>query len=423
MQMRNMTVPALLLCAAALLSGGCGGSQNAPAQPARLPEVNTLVVAPYAVTYKTELAGRTSAFFVSEVRPQVNGIIRDRLFDEGALVEKGQQLYQIDPATYRAGLNSANAALQRAQAAYNAARLLAERYARVVAVNGVSRQQYDDAVAARNQAEAEVLAARAAVETAEINLEYTKVLAPISGYIGRSSVTPGALVTANQAQPLATVQYLDTMYVDVTQSSADILRLKKALADGSIKPAEGGGAGVELLLEDGSRYAYLHVPDGDGKPVASRGELQFSDVSVDPGTGMVTIRAVFPNPDGLLFPGMYVKAILQEGVIERAVIVPQQAVSRDASGRPTTLAVVRNPKAGTVDERTGRPEPDSIVEYRILTVDRVIDDQYWLVTSGLAFGDQVIMEGSLKVRPGGGVIGRPMESPIRESDTIKAVQQ
>lgn len=381
------------------------------------PVVGTLELTPYTVTYKTELVGRTTAFYTAEVRPQVSGIILERLFEEGSMVEQGQQLYQIDPEIYQASLNSANAALQRAQASYQSARLLAERYASVVKVNGVSKQQYDDAIAARNQADAEVQSAKAAVETARINLEYTKLLSPVSGHIGQSSVTKGALVTANQAQPLATVQQLDKMYVDVSQSSIEILRLKKALAEGSVKATASGGASVELILEDGS--VYRNIKDGNSEPIM--GELQFSDVTVDPSTGMVKVRAIFPNPDGLLFPGMYVRAILQEGVIENAMIVPQQAVSRDTSGRPTALVVVKNPKAGQTNERTGQPESEFIVEMRILTVDKTIDSKHWLVTSGLSFGEMVLMEGSQKVRPGGAAIPKPVEeNPISESDTIRA---
>ena len=413
----------VLVCGAAFLSAGCSGSQDVQQQQMPLPMVNTVRVEPFQVTYKTELAGRTSAFFVSEVRPQVSGIIRERLFEEGTMVEAGQQLYQIDPSMYQATLNSANAALQRAQAAYNSANQLANRYAQVIKVNGVSRQQYDDAIAARSQASAEVLSARAAVETAEINLEYTKVLSPITGFIGQSSFTVGALVTANQASPLATVQQLDKMYVDVSQSSSEVLRLRKALADGVISATESGGAMVELLLEDGTEYTSLTELDENGKPKKITGELQFADVTVDPSTGMVKIRAVFKNPDQLLFPGMWVKATLTEGIIERAVVVPQQCVARDTSGRPTALVVIKNPKAGTTNEKTGHPEPEYIVETRLLVVDRSVDGKYWLVTGGLSFGDQVIYEGSQKVRPGGGTQFTTVPSPVRESDSIKAVSE
>ncbi len=403
----------LLFVAAALLAlSGCEEKAQQPQQASQLPVVGTWVIQARTVPFITELSGRTSAFYVSEVRPQVSGIILERLFTEGSEVKEGQQLYQIDPSLYQAALDSAQAGLQRAQATYNSARLLAERYTKVVKVNGISKQQYDDAVAARNQAAAEVASAKSAVETARINLEYTKVLSPISGHIGQSSVTRGALVTANQAQPLALVQRLDQVYVDVTQSSTDILRLKRAMAEGLLEKTPAGGARVGLVLEDGSTY----TTRVDGKDVAIMGELQFSDVTVDQGTGMVTLRALFPNPDRLLFAGMFVTAKVEEGVTENGILVPQQAVARDASGNPTALVLVNNPNAGRTNGQTGQQEPDKIIERRQLVVDRSVQGKYWLVSKGLAAGDELVVEGSQKVRPGGGAVAKPLPSPFAEDD-------
>lgn len=372
--MRNNTkiTLALLLAVLAAALSGCGQDHPA-AGSAPEPEATVVTIQPRPTTLSTVLPGRTSALLVSEVRPQVGGIIQKRLFREGADVKAGEALYQIDPATYQAAFDSAKAALTKAEAAVEPARLKAERYADLVKTNGVSRQDNDDAQAAHKQYVAEVAAARAALETARINLGYTRITAPISGRIGRSSITPGALVTANQADALATVQQTDPVYVDVTQSTGDLLRLKRALAEGRLRKAGADGARVKLLFEDGSAYPL-------------EGTLQFSDITVDANTSVVTLRALFPNPKQDLLPGLYVRAVLEEGVNERAILVPQAAVSRDSKGNPTVLLV----------------NADNVVERRSITVDRVVGSD-WLVRDGLAEGDRVIVEGLQKVRPGGKV--------------------
>ncbi len=364
---RNTLLIVLVMLVAVL--AGCNQEQRATG-PAPEPEVATVVVRPRPVTLTTELPGRISALLVSEVRPQVGGIIQKRLFREGTDVKAGDVLYQIDPAVYRAAHDSALASLARAEAALEPARLKAGRYADLVKVNGVSKQDNDDAQAAYGQAKAEVAAARAAVQKARIDLDYTRVTAPVSGRIGRSSVTPGALVTANQATPLATVQQTDPVYVDVTQSTGDLLRLRRALADGKLRKAGADGAKVKLLFEDGTTYA-------------QEGALQFSDITVDPGTSVVTLRALFPNPRRDLLPGLYVRAVLEEGVNEHAILVPQAAVTRDSKGNPVVMLV----SAGNTVER------------RSIRVERVVGSD-WLVGDGLAEGDRVIVEGLQKIRPG-----------------------
>jgi membrane fusion protein (multidrug efflux system) len=328
-----------------------------------------MVVQPERVSLTTELPGRTSAHMVAEVRPQVSGIIKKRLFTEGSDVKAGQVLYQIDPATYQAAYASAKAALGRSQANLIPARLKEERFRDLVKIKAVSQQDYDDAHAALKQAEADVDSARAALETARINLAYTRVTAPISGRIGRSSVTEGALVTANQAGPLATIQQLSSMYVDVTQSSAELLRLKQNLASGLLKN-NGSQARVRLLLEDGSAYP---LP----------GTLKFSEVTVEESTGSIILRAVFPNPKQTLLPGMFVRAILEEGENPQAILVPQRGVTRNPKGEAMILMV------GAGDK----------VEPRPIKVARTVGDK-WLVSEGLKAGDRVILEGIQKARPG-----------------------
>ncbi len=356
----------------ALASTACGRSDAAnPAATAAPPppEVAVLTVQQEPVTLVTELPGRTAPHGIAEVRPQVNGIIQRRLFTEGSDVRAGTVLYQIDPAPYQAALDAARAALARSEANLVAARLRADRYKGLVAINAVSQQDYDDAVAALGQAEASIASDKAAIRSAEINLGYTRLAAPIAGRIGRSAVTPGALVTANQTEPLAIVQQLDPIYVDVTQSSTDMLRLRRDLAEGRLK-SDGGKAVVRLLLEDGTSYQQT-------------GRLQFSEVSVDERTGAVTLRAVFPNPDRVLLPGMYVRAIVEEGSKADGLLVPQQAVTRDPKGNATAMVVNAEDKA----------------EMRALEAPRAIGDR-WLVTGGLAPGDRVIVEGLQKIRPG-----------------------
>jgi membrane fusion protein, multidrug efflux system len=357
--------------AAAVLLAGCGGKPAGPAHAGaqQAPEVAVFTVAPQTLAMSTELPGRTAAYQVAEVRPQVGGLIQKRLFTEGADVKLGAQLYQIDAATYQAAFNSAKANLAKARANLAAAGPKVTRYKELVAIEGVSRQDYDDAVAAHEQAKAEVEAAQAAVDSARINVEYTKVASPISGRISRSNVTPGALVTAGQATALTTVQQLDPIYVDVTQSSEELLRLKREMDSGSLKKAN-GQATVTLLLSDGSKYA---LP----------GKLQFSDVSVDPGTGNVTLRALFPNPKHDLLPGMFVRAVVETGVSEQAIAVPQMGVTRNPKGEATALVLNQEGK----------------VEQRVLQTGGTIGGQ-WLVKSGLQAGDRVIVEGLQKVKPG-----------------------
>lgn len=359
---------ALAIASSAILVAAC--SKPAAESIAAVPEVSVQTIASQPVSLTTELAGRTSAYLVSEVRPQVGGIVKKRLFKEGSDVKAGETLYEIDPATYRANHNSAKAALAKAQANLKVVSLRAARYKELVKIDAVSKQDNDQAVAESLQAQADLASARAALDMAAINLGYTDVKAPISGRIGQSAITPGALLSANQATPLAKIQQLDPIYVDVTQSSVDLLRLRNALASGSLTSSDQARANVQLMLEDGTVYSH-------------RGELQFSDVSVDPGTGMVTLRAVFPNPDLQLLPGMYVRAVLEEGVREQAILVPQQGVTRDSKGGATALLVNAEGK----------------VEARALTASRTIGDQ-WLVEAGIEAGERVIVEGVQKVRPG-----------------------
>jgi membrane fusion protein (multidrug efflux system) len=333
------------------------------------PEVGVFTVSPEPLAIVTELPGRTAAYQVAEVRPQVGGLIQKRLFTEGADVKAGVPLYQIDAATYQAAYNSAKAALSKAKANLAASQPKVARYKELVAIEGVSQQDYDDAVAANEQARAEVEAAQAALETARINLDYTKVASPISGRISRSTVTPGALVTASQANALTTVQQLDPIYVDVTQSSEEMLRLKREMESGSLKKT-GGQARVTLKLADGSTYA-------------QEGRLQFADASVDPGTGNVTLRALFPNPKHELLPGMFVRAVLENGMDQQAIAVPQQGVTRNPKGEATALVLNKQ----------------GMVEQRVLRTGGTLGDK-WLVKDGLAAGDRVIIEGVQKVKPG-----------------------
>jgi len=316
----------------------------------------------------TELPGRIAALETAEVRPQINGIIRRRLFAEGAQVRAGQMLYEIEDAPYRAALGQAQGALARAQASIRATALQAQRYRDLVGINAVSRQEADNAAASAQQARADVAAQQAAVQAARVNQDFTRIRAPISGRIGRSLFTPGALVQAGQADPLATIQRTDIVYVDVTQSAAQIIDLKQAMKAGGVGVA--AGARVQLLLPNGSTY-----------PI--EGRLQFSEVTVDPSSGAVTLRATFANPDGLLLPGMYVRARLVEGERSQVVLAPQQGISRDARGRATAMVVGTNNKA----------------ELRQVETDRAVGDK-WIVTKGLKAGDRLIVEGLVNLRPG-----------------------
>ena len=366
-----------LIATAGLLSGilllaGCGQSSNKPPAGGP-PEVAVVTIQPQQVVITTELSGRTSANLVAEVRPQVSGIIQKRLFTEGADVKAGQVLFQIDTAHFQAVHDNARAALGRSEANLSAIRLKADRMRELVADKAVSQQEYDDAKAALNQNQADIQFWKATLETASINLRYASVTAPISGRIGKSNVTAGTLVTAHQPLPLATIQQLDPMYVDVPQSTTELLRLQRRLADGSLHRNGHLRNKVRLILEDNTSYPW-------------DGALQFRDVTVNPATGSVILRVVFPNPKGVLLPGMFVRAIVEEGISKDALLLPQQAVSRDPKGNPLTLIV----------DATGK------VQQRMLTIDRALGNQ-WLVSEGLAPGEQVIVEGIQKVKPGASV--------------------
>lgn len=352
-----------------LLLAGCKPKDTGKKPPTGPPEVGVVIIQTQRAALTTELPGRTAPHLIAEVRPQVSGIIQKRLFTEGADVKAGQVLYQIDPAVYQATLESAKATLARAEATLVTVRLKAQRYQDLVKSKGVSQQENDDAQAALKQSEAEVAYNRALVEKARIDLTYTRVTAPISGRIGRSTVTDGALVTANQPAALATVQQLDPMYVDVTQSSAELLRLKRSLAGGLLKSGA-GQAQVRLLLEDGSPY-----PES--------GALKFSEVTVDQSTGSITLRAIFPNPKQTLLPGMFVRALLEEGINEQAILVPQRGITRNPAGNAMAMVVGAEEK----------------VEPRVVKAERTVGEN-WLVSDGLKPGDRVILEGIQRARPG-----------------------
>ncbi len=359
--------PLAVAALAALLLAAC--EKEAPQQQkASSPKVNYVTIKYEAVPSVIQLPGRASAYLLSDVRPQVNGIIQRRLFTEGDMVKAGDVLYQIDPLLYQAAVDNAKASLMKAEANLVSARLLAERYAQVVKVNAVSRQDYDNAKAAYGQAKADVASAKAALDSAQINLGYTKVTAPVSGRIGISTVTPGQLVTANQQNALTTVQQTDPMYIDVTQSSTDLLRLKKDLASGRIKSSGPNQTEVRLIMEDGTEYPH-------------KGTLQFTDITVDKSTGSITIRATFPNPDDLILPGSYVRVVRDEGINEKAVLVPQQAVLRDAMGMSKVLLV----------------DKDGKLESRSIKTGQAIGNR-WLVESGLNQDDKVIVDGLQSVQ-------------------------
>ena len=356
--------------AGAMLSG-CSESQSAVGKSDAVPEVGVVTLSTQPLVLHSELSGRTSAVMVAQIRPQVGGIIQKRAFTEGQQVKAGDLLYQIDAASYQATQASARASVARAEATANAARLKAKRQAELLAIEAISQQDHEDAQVALQQAEADLAAARAALETASINLAHTRITAPIAGRVEVSSVTPGALVTANQESALTAVQQLDPIYVDIPQSSAEVLQLRQDLASGRLKSgASGGGARIALVLEDGSAYAHP-------------GKLQFSGVTVNTTTGAVTLRAQVPNPEHLLLPGMYVRAQLEKGTHPAALLVPQSAVRRDSAGRASALVV----------------EADGKVGQRSIVVAEVVG-QSWRVTDGLESGERVIVEGTAKVRAG-----------------------
>lgn len=360
-----------------LLFSGCGKQEQGGPPQGGMAEVAVVTVQLERVAITTELAGRTSAYLVAEVRPQVGGIIQKRLFNEGDDVKAGDVLYQIDPATYQAAYAGAKATLAKSEANLKAVRLKASRYKELVAIKAVSRQDCDDAEAALGQAEAEIESNKAALDTARINLDYTRVTAPISGHIGKSAVTVGALVRAGQDAALATIQKLDPVYVDVTQSSANLLRLKQSMAGGLLKRNGADSARVKLILENGAPY-----------PI--EGTLKFSDVTVDPATGSFILRSVFPNPKGMLLPGMYVRAVLEEGVNDKAILVPQRCVTRNQKGQAVAMVVDAKNK----------------IEERLLRVERTIGE-HWLVGDGLKPGERLVAEGFQKIRPGDAVKAVP----------------
>lgn len=367
-------VAGLRLAAALALIGllsACNGqnSSRPMGPPAMKPEVSVVTLHPQSVAITGELPGRTTASLTAEVRPQVNGIIQTRLFKEGFLVKAGDALYQLDSASYQASYDSAVAALQKAEAAVPNAQAKVDRYEGLIKQNAVSKQDLDDANATLAQANAEVASEKAAVETAHINLDYTKITAPISGWIDKSSLTPGALVTANQTTVLTTIRTLDPINVDVTESSTNLLNWRRAVDEGRIK-LTGPDVRVKLKLEDGETYAYT-------------GKLAFAESNVSTSTGTFTVRAEFPNPDHLLLPGVYVRAIVEQGVAENSFLLPQRAVTRDAKGAATALFVT----------------PEGKVEQHILAVDRSVGNN-WLVSSGVKDGDRVIVEGTQLVRAG-----------------------
>jgi membrane fusion protein (multidrug efflux system) len=364
-----------------LIATGCGRDEGARANPGAPPpsEVGVITIEPHSVTLTRELPGRTSPIRVAEVRARVNGIVLKRLFQEGTDVKEGQSLFRIDAAPYQAQLESAKAQIARAEATLASAKSLSERYEKLLQTNAVSKQEYDDAVAKAKAAQADLAAARAATKSASINVEYTEVKAPIAGRIGRSEVTEGAYVQQGQATLLATIQQLDKVYVDLTWSAPELLKLRRSLETGQLQgPKE---AKVTILFEDGREYA-------------EQGTLQFADVTVDQTTGSIALRAIVPNPKGELLPGMFVRARIEEGIRNDALLVPQRAVTRDQQGNPVALVVGKDGK----------------VERRQLATDRAIGDN-WLITKGIAAGDQVIIEGIQKARPGSVVKPVPAQQP------------
>ena len=385
MQRSRVVLFAVSALASAVTLSGCDQSSkqnqqaNQQAKQQAIP-VGVVTIKSQPLTLTKELPGRISAFQIAEIRPQVTGIIQSRLFTEGSNVEKDQSLYQINPDRFEADLAASEAAVAKAQASIKSSESKASRYTELLKINAVSQQDFDEADATYKQAKAELMTAKAQLQTAKINLNYSHVTSPISGQISKSSVTVGALVSANQEQALASVTQLDPIYIDLTQSSTELTKLKKARNSGELKTDDANQADVKLIMEDGSVYS-------------QKGTLQFSEVTVDPSTGSVSLRAKFPNPDKLLLPGMYARASIIEGVKPDAILVPQRGVSRNNKGEATALIV----------------DKDNVAQTRILDVDRTIGSD-WLVTKGLKDGDKVIVEGLQNVRPGKKVSAQPVKS-------------
>lgn len=377
---------ALGLLISGLLATGCSdkapaADKNAAGAAKEPTKVGVITLQSQAQTLTSALAGRTSAFMSADIRPQINGIVQKRLFTEGAMVKAGQPLYQIDAAPYQAAEAAAKAALAKAQAQARTAEANAKRNAELVRIDAISRQAYDESLAIAEQTAADVAVAQAALATARINLGYTRIVAPISGRTALSNVNTGGLVTANQVGVLTTISQLDPMYVDVTQSSSDLLQLQRDLAAGRFEKLGEGAVRITILLEDGSRYTHP-------------GRLQFAGVTVNPSTGAVTLRAVVPNPDGVLMPGMYVQALLPTGISSDALLVPQRAVTRDIAGKANVLVV----------------GPENKVARRPIEIDRAVGSR-WLVNSGLSAGDTVVVDGLQRIKPGDTVAPQPVQLP------------
>ena len=380
----------LAIAGAAIVLSGCKEQSQQTGQAGPPPAVSFVVADTQSVKLTTELPGRTAAFLDAEVRPQVSGILLARRFEEGQDVTEGDILYEIEPARYEAAFERAKAALAMAEAELPALKARAERYKNAIGERAVSQQAYDEAVAALDAAVATIEARKAEVKAAKIELSYTRITAPISGRIGKSLVTVGALVTANQPNPLATIRQFDPVYVDVMQSSTELLRLRRDVETGELLTNGAEQKAVQLRLEDGTQYAL-------------EGTLQFRDIAVDPTTGSFTLRIVFPNPDHILLPGMFVRAIVQEGVLQDAMLIPQQAVSRTPKGEPVVLIV----------------NGDNVVEQRMLKLNRAIGDQ-WLVETGLETGDRIVVEGKMNIRPGATVTPAPFDSAKQKEQTASS---
>ena len=382
----------IVLClVAGVLAAGCSRNDAKPAAAPQPKDVGVVTIKPERIAFNTELSGRTVAPVIAEIRPQVGGIVQKRLFNEGSQVKAGQPLYQLDPAPFQAAYASAQANVRKAESTAATARTVASRNAERVKIDAISKQLNESTLAAAQQAEADVAVARASEQTARINLGYTRINSPITGWVELSTVTPGALVTANQATALTTVQQLDPVHVHVTQSSAELLRLKRDLAEGRLQRGNANEAPIKLMLEDGSAYPH------DGK-------LTFAGVTVDSGTGSVTLRAVVPNPDRLLMPGMYVRAVLREGVNEAALLVPQQAVTRAPDGSASTLVV----------------GADGKLAKRQIVVGRAVANR-WQVLDGLAAGDRVLVEGSQRAKVGDTVRASEIATPGGSAVTAGSV--
>jgi membrane fusion protein (multidrug efflux system) len=418
----NMTNPALpnhlkasILTLMAFCLTACAESKE-HRQPS-VPAIPYICLSAETVTLTRTLPGRVSAFTVSEVIPQVTGIIKEKFFEEGTDVVAGQVLYQIDPALYEAAYNNAKAELARVQADENAGRLLEQRSAHLVKTGAAGKQDYDDALAAYNRIKAHIEAAREALETARIRLSYTKVAAPVSGRIGRSFVTPGALVTQNQTRPLATIQQISPVYVDVAQPSAELLRLRRDIAMGNLRDGRENAGKVKLYLEDGIPYTRCPIKAGE-TPDWFEGELLFSDITVEQSAGVVTVRTRFNNPEGILLPGMYVKAEIEVGILNNALLVPQNSVTRDLRNLPQVFVLTKQPEAGKAVGKAALGEREYYIETRRVTIERDHDNK-WLVTDGLAPGELIAVDGLLHVRPGMVVSGKEVANAATALDSDK----